>query len=129
MQPAELQCFAGNLTLGVVTDMMLRELFNGALAHLVPNPQTNPPVVNAQLDPTGKPHRPASLLTTTGPSTTTGPGVQPSAQPAAGRFGFVEMRTEELATSAMQLDKVICPEAYLGHHAHWAPASMMPGLH
>eukprot|EP00884_Botryococcus_braunii_P021068 jgi/Botrbrau1/7645/Bobra.0159s0089.4 len=69
------EVYVGNLTIGVVTDVMLRELFNGALSHLVPDPITNPPVVNAQLDPSG-------------------------------RFGFVEMRTEELATSAMALDKV-----------------------
>lgn len=69
------EVYVGNLTIGVVTDVMLKELFNGALAHLVPDPAGNPPVVNAQLDPSG-------------------------------RFGFVEMRTEELATSGMQLDKV-----------------------
>ena len=28
------------------------------------------------------------------------------ARPSAGRFGFVELRTEELAQAAMQLDKV-----------------------
>mmetsp|Transcript_20762 Transcript_20762/g.57644 ORF Transcript_20762/g.57644 Transcript_20762/m.57644 type:complete len:422 (+) Transcript_20762:392-1657(+) len=69
------EVYVGNLTIGVVNEMMLRELFNGALASLVPDPQTNPPVVNCQLDPTG-------------------------------RFGFVELRSEELATSAMSLDKV-----------------------
>ncbi|KAK9825489.1 hypothetical protein WJX74_001008 [Apatococcus lobatus] len=69
------EVYVGNLTIGVVADVMLRELFNGALAHLVPDPVANPPVVNAQLDPSG-------------------------------RFGFVEMRSEELATSGMALDKV-----------------------
>ena len=43
----------GNLTIGVVTDNHLRELFNGALAHLVPDSVANPPVVSAQLDPSG----------------------------------------------------------------------------
>jgi splicing factor U2AF 65 kDa subunit len=47
------EVYVGNLTIGVVTDVMLRELFNGALSHLVPDPVTNPPVVNAQLDPSG----------------------------------------------------------------------------
>ena len=32
---------------------MLRDLFNGALAHLVPDPVANPPVINAALDPSG----------------------------------------------------------------------------
>ncbi|KAK9801404.1 hypothetical protein WJX73_006914 [Symbiochloris irregularis] len=69
------EVYVGNLTIGVVTDLMLKELFSGALAHYVPDPVGNPPVVNAQLDPSG-------------------------------RFGFVEMRTEELAAAAMSLDKV-----------------------
>ena len=47
------EVYVGNLTIGVVTDQMLKELFNGALAHLVPDPIANPPVVNAQLDPSG----------------------------------------------------------------------------
>ena len=47
------EVYVGNLTIGVVADVMLRELFNGALAHLVPDPVANPPVVNAQLDPSG----------------------------------------------------------------------------
>ena len=103
LQEAQTDCPhtpAGNLTLGVVTDMMLRELFNGALAHLVPNPQTNPPVVNAQLDPTGE------LQTCPSLSLMLCSSSRQTDLSAAGRFGFVEMRTEELATSAMQLDKV-----------------------
>lgn len=47
------EVYVGNLTIGVVTDSMLRELFNAALSHLVPDPITNPPVINAQLDPSG----------------------------------------------------------------------------
>ena len=47
------EVYVGNLTIGVVTDIMLKELFSGALAHLVPDPVGNPPVVNAQLDPSG----------------------------------------------------------------------------
>lgn len=69
------EVYVGNLTIGVVNEQMLRELFNGALSTLVPDPNTNPPVVNCQLDPTG-------------------------------RFCFVELRSEELASSAMSLDKV-----------------------
>lgn len=65
----------GNLNIGAVSDQMMRELFNGALSHLVPDPVTNPPVVSVRLD-------------------------------ASGRFGFVELRTEELATASMALDKV-----------------------
>ena len=48
------EIYVGNLTIGVVTDTMLRDLFNGALAHLVPDPVANPPVINAALDPSGK---------------------------------------------------------------------------
>ena len=47
------EVYVGNLTIGAVTDNMLRELFNGALAHLVIDPVTNPAVVNASLDPSG----------------------------------------------------------------------------
>eukprot|EP00193_Tetraselmis_chui_P009847 CAMPEP_0177779310 /NCGR_PEP_ID=MMETSP0491_2-20121128/16507_1 /TAXON_ID=63592 /ORGANISM="Tetraselmis chuii, Strain PLY429" /LENGTH=346 /DNA_ID=CAMNT_0019298817 /DNA_START=897 /DNA_END=1937 /DNA_ORIENTATION=+ len=102
------EVYVGNLTIGIVNDVMLRELFNGALASLVPDPQTNPPVVNCQLDPTG-------------------------------RFGFVELRSEELATSAMSLDKVeLCgrsinvgrPKGYvepINGHARPAPV-WMPGM-
>ena len=48
------EIYVGNLTIGVVTDTMLRDLFNGALAHLVPDPVANPPVINAALDPSGE---------------------------------------------------------------------------
>eukprot|EP00210_Caulerpa_lentillifera_P004172 g3978.t1 len=69
------EVYVGNLTIGIVTAEMLRELFNGALSSLVPDPITNPPVVSVNMD-------------------------------ASGRFGFVEMRSEELANAAMQMDKV-----------------------
>mmetsp|Transcript_6083 Transcript_6083/g.15682 ORF Transcript_6083/g.15682 Transcript_6083/m.15682 type:complete len:349 (+) Transcript_6083:684-1730(+) len=102
------EVYVGNLTIGVVSEMMLRELFNGALSSLVPDPQTNPPVVNCQLDPTG-------------------------------RFGFVELRSEELATSAMSLDKVdLCgrsinvgrPKGYVEPASGHAPAAPVwqPGM-
>lgn len=69
------EVYVGNLTIGIVNADMLRELFNGALSSLVPDPVTNPPVVSVNMD-------------------------------ASGRFGFVEMRSEELANAAMQMDKV-----------------------
>lgn len=59
------EVYVGNLTIGVVTDVMLKELFNGALAHLVPDPAGNPPVVNAQLDPSGVPQWCSPLLSLT----------------------------------------------------------------
>jgi hypothetical protein len=47
------EVYVGNLTIGAVTDVMLRELFNGALSHLMPNAELNPPVVNVGMDPSG----------------------------------------------------------------------------
>ena len=47
------EVYIGNLTIGVVNDVMLRELFNAALAHLVPDPHINPPVVSTSMDPSG----------------------------------------------------------------------------
>lgn len=59
------EIYVGNLTIGVVTDTMLRDLFNGALAHLVPDPVANPPVINAALDPSGtKYSKPSALFAT-----------------------------------------------------------------
>ena len=52
-QKKQREVYVGNLTIGVVTDNHLKELFNGALSHLVPDPHNNPPVVSAQLDPSG----------------------------------------------------------------------------
>lgn len=52
-QKKQREVYVGNLTIGVVTDNHLKELFNGALSHLVPDPHSNPPVVSAQLDPSG----------------------------------------------------------------------------
>lgn len=69
------EVYIGNLVMGAVNDVMLRELFNAALAQFVPDPVTNPPVVSVTMDGTA-------------------------------RFGFVELRTEELAGEAMKLDKV-----------------------
>ena len=47
------EVYVGNLTIGSVNDVMLKELFNGALAHLMPDAATNPPVVNVAMDPSG----------------------------------------------------------------------------
>lgn len=47
------EVYVGNLTIGVVTADMLRELFNGALSSLVPDPVTNPPVVSVAMDASG----------------------------------------------------------------------------
>jgi splicing factor U2AF subunit len=69
------EVYVGNLVIGSVSDLMLRELFNAALAHFVSDPVTRPPVVSVTMD-------------------------------GSGRFGFVELRTEELAAEAMKLDKV-----------------------
>ena len=69
------EVYVGNLAIGAVNDVMLRELFNAALAQFVPDPVTNPPVVSVTMD-------------------------------GSGRFGFVELRTEELSSDAMKLDKI-----------------------
>lgn len=69
------EVYVGNLVIGQISDLMLRELFNAALAHFVADPVTRPPVVSVTMD-------------------------------GSGRFGFVELRTEELAAEAMKLDKV-----------------------
>ena len=42
-QKKQREVYVGNLTIGVVTDNHLKELFNGALSHLVPDPHSNPP--------------------------------------------------------------------------------------
>ena len=48
------EVYVGNLTIGVVNDVMLRDLFNGALSHLVADPHVNPPVVSTSMDPSGE---------------------------------------------------------------------------
>lgn len=69
------EVYVGNLAIGAVSEIMLRELFNAALAHFVSDPVTRPPVVSTTMD-------------------------------GSGRFGFVELRTEELSAEAMKLDRV-----------------------
>ena len=53
-QKKQREVYVGNLTIGVVTDVHLKELFNAALSHLVPDPAAAPPVLSAQLDPSGQ---------------------------------------------------------------------------
>jgi splicing factor U2AF subunit len=47
------EIYIGNLAIGTVTIEMLTELFNAALAGMVPDPVTNPPVLNVKMDTTG----------------------------------------------------------------------------
>eukprot|EP00959_Pyramimonas_sp_CCMP1952_P076656 1602034-Pyramimonas_sp.AAC.1 len=48
------EIYVGNLTVGLVTTQMLRDLFNGALGAMDPESVVNPPVCNLALDPSGK---------------------------------------------------------------------------
>jgi hypothetical protein len=158
------EVYVGNLTIGVVNDVMLRDLFNGALSHLVADPHVNPPVVStssscrashrvdvlnlavprderrrwmtcpcictsralfADLCTFADPHRICLSLHVFVELQDDNPGLPCSCERCsglrirsttscwtkvertlAGRFGFVELRTEELAAAAMQLDKV-----------------------
>ncbi|KAK3243750.1 hypothetical protein CYMTET_46616 [Cymbomonas tetramitiformis] len=54
MNKKQRELYVGNLTVGLVTPLMLKELFNGALAPLVPDSATNPPCINVGLDSTMK---------------------------------------------------------------------------
>jgi splicing factor U2AF subunit len=47
------EIYIGNLAIGTVTIEMLTELFNAALAGMVPDPVTNPPVNTVKMDNTG----------------------------------------------------------------------------
>ena len=57
------EVYVGNLTIGVVNDVMLRDLFNGALSHLVADPHVNPPVVSTSMDPSGEAPRRSRVVT------------------------------------------------------------------
>jgi splicing factor U2AF subunit len=48
------EIYIGNLCIGTVTPEMLRELFNAALAGLVPDPNQEPPVIEVKMDNTGQ---------------------------------------------------------------------------
>jgi hypothetical protein len=131
------EIYIGNLAIGSVTPEMLQELFNAALAGMVPDPVAEPPVLCVKLDPTGAacaartqavgcvpvgrmaharitthtpPHPPPSHPTPPHPTrpdpyTHTHTHHAYTHAHAVGRFAFVEFRTEELATTAMTLDK------------------------
>jgi len=47
------EVYIGNLSIGSVTPDMLTELFNAALAGMVPDPVNEPPVINVKMDNTG----------------------------------------------------------------------------
>jgi len=91
------EIYIGNLCIGTVTPEMLRELFNAALAGLVPDPINEPPVIEVKMDNTG-------------------------------RYSFVELRTEELATTAMTLDKTeLCGrQMNIGRPKGYVPGSGAP---
>ena len=61
------EVYVGNLTIGVVTDVMLRDLFNGCLAHLSPIDAsgTMPPIgADWQSAPPPQPARPLKACLT-----------------------------------------------------------------
>ena len=49
------EVYIGNLSIGSVSPEMLTELFNAALAGMVPDPVNEPPVINVKMDTTGAP--------------------------------------------------------------------------
>lgn len=55
------EIYIGNLNIGTVTIEMLNELFNAAMAGMVPDPVTNPPVVNVKMDATGENQQPVGF--------------------------------------------------------------------
>jgi splicing factor U2AF subunit len=102
------ELYVGNLAVGVVTALMLTELFNGALAAVQLGGQ-GAAVVKVDLDSTGK-------------------------------FGFVQLASEDLATAALALDKVVLcgralnvgrPKGYVEPNttaaAQFARAGLLPG--
>lgn len=84
------EIYVGNLTIGAVSDALLGDLFNRALIHLVPDSMGNLPEPGTIIDAATHPNPPVVAVRLDG----------------TGRFGFVEMRTEELAHHAMCLDKI-----------------------
>lgn len=70
------EIYIGNLAIGIITQELLKEFFDQVFAHMVPDPVSNPPVVNINMDTTG-------------------------------RFAFVEFRSEEMASKALEMDKVV----------------------
>ena len=67
--------YVGNLAVGIVTQDVLRELFDVVMSQMLPDAAAaGPPVININMD-------------------------------ASQKFGFVELRSEALATAAIHLDK------------------------
>ena len=70
------EVYVGNLSVGVVTQDTIRELFDTVMSQILPAATAaGPPVLNIVMDPSQK-------------------------------FGFVELRSEALATAAINLDKL-----------------------
>jgi len=86
------EVYVGNLAIGMVTDQMLREFFNTAMAGLSPDAAAQPSVVNVWM---------ASDM----------------------KYSFVELRTAELATISMGLDKVeLCGRSiHIGRPSGYVP--------
>lgn len=88
------ELYVGNLAIGMVSEQMLREFFNTALANLAPEAAASgqPMVVNVWM---------ASDM----------------------KYSFVEFRTTELATTAMSLDKVeLCGRSiHVGRPSGYVP--------
>mmetsp|Transcript_19298 Transcript_19298/g.58285 ORF Transcript_19298/g.58285 Transcript_19298/m.58285 type:complete len:391 (-) Transcript_19298:2914-4086(-) len=111
------EIYVGNLTIGVVTEQLLSDLFNAALIHLVPDAGGNLPAPGTATDFRNHPNPPVVAVRLD----------------ATGRFGFVEMRTEDLSFHAMALDKVdLCgrqinvgrPKGYIEADAGPPPAAI-----
>jgi len=75
------ELYVGNLAIGMVTDVVIRDFFNTAMLGVVPEEASQPSVVNVWIAPDMK-------------------------------YSFVEMRTAELATAGLALDKMeLCGRA------------------
>lgn len=48
------EVYVGNLAIGIVTPDVLKDFFNQVFAHMVPDPIATPPVVNINMDTTGR---------------------------------------------------------------------------
>lgn len=92
------EVYVGNLAIGMVTDQMLREFFNTAMAGLSPDAATQPSVVNVWMA-------------------------------ADMKYSFVELRTAELATISMGLDKVeLCGRSiHIGRPSGYVPPNSADG--
>lgn len=48
------EIYIGNLAIGIISRELLKEFFDQCFAHMVPDPAANPPVVNVNMDTTGR---------------------------------------------------------------------------